>query len=109
KEPIGARVSVQSMDMRGPTPVVREIVGVIHQVKVEGPGEKENNVEIYVPIAQNAWFSASIAIQTADEPMALLPAVKAALARIDPDQPITQIRTMDDVAAEAVARPRFRA
>ena len=108
-EPIGARVSVQSMDLRGPTPVVREIVGVIHQVKVEGPGEKENNVEIYVPIAQNAWFSASIAVQTAGDPMALLPAVKAAIAKIDPDQPLTQVRTMEDVASEAVARPRFRA
>jgi len=109
REPIGTQVSVQAMDLRGPTPVVRDIVGVIHQVKVEGPGEKQNTVEIYVPIAQNAWDSASIAVQTAGDPMALLPAVKATIARLDPDLPLTQVRTMDDVASEAVARPRFRA
>jgi putative ABC transport system permease protein len=109
REPIGTQVSVQAMDLRGPTPVVRDIVGVIHQVKVEGPGEKQNTVEIYVPIAQNAWDSASIAVQTAGDPLALLPAVKAAIARLDSDLPLTQVRTMDDVASEAVARPRFRA
>jgi putative ABC transport system permease protein len=109
RDPIGTQVSVQAMDLRGPTPVVRDIVGVIHQVKVEGPGEKENTVEVYVPIAQNAWDSAVIAVQTEGDPLALLPAVKAAVARLDPDLPITQVRTMDDVASEAVARPRFRA
>jgi putative ABC transport system permease protein len=108
REPIGTLVSVQAMDPRGPTPVVREIVGVIHQVKEE-PGEAERAVEIYVPIAQNPWYSASIVVQTAADPVAVLPAVKAAVARIDKDQPITQVRTMEEVAAEATSRPRFRA
>jgi ABC-type antimicrobial peptide transport system permease subunit len=41
--------------------------------------------------------------------MLALPAVKAAIARVDKDQPVTGIRTMTDVADEAVAQPRFRA
>jgi putative ABC transport system permease protein len=109
REPIGMRLDVQSMDIKGgPTPVTREIVGVMRQV-AEQPGEKERAVEIYVPIAQNPWFSASLAVRTAGEPMSFLPAVKAAIARVDKDQPLTRIRTLEEVAAEATSQPRFRA
>ena len=109
REPIGMLVNVQSMDLRGgPTPVVREVVGVIRQV-AEAAGEKERALEIYVPIAQNPWFSASLAVQTAGDPMAFLPAVKEAIARVDKDQPLSRVRTMEEVAAEATSQPRFRA
>ncbi len=109
REPLGTRVRVSAMDMRGPTPVVREIVGVIRQVKVEGPAEKKNALEIYVPMAQNAWFGASLAVNTFGDPMKLAPPVRAAIARIDRDEPVTRIRTMEEVAAESVAQPKFRA
>jgi putative ABC transport system permease protein len=109
REPIGMVVGVQSMAMSGSSELVpREIVGVSRQV-VEQAGEQERAVEIYVPIAQNPWFSASLSVQTAGEPMSFLPAVKAAVARVDKDQPLTRIRTMEEVAAEATSQPRFRA
>jgi hypothetical protein len=41
--------------------------------------------------------------------MALAQPARAAIARIDRDQPVTRVRTMDDVAAESVLRPRFHA
>ena len=109
REPIGTIVGVDNMGMSGASKrIPREIVGVSRQV-AEAAGEKERAVEIYVPIAQNPWFSASIAVQTAGDPMSFLPAVKAAIARVDKDQPLTRVRTMEEVAAEAVAQPRFRA
>jgi len=40
---------------------------------------------------------------------ALLPAVRAAVARVDKERPVTRVRTIDVVAAEATSRPRFRA
>jgi putative ABC transport system permease protein len=109
REPIGVHVRVEAMEMRGPTPVEREIVGVIRQVKVEGPAEKKNAVEVYVPMAQNAWFSAALTVKTAGNPLQIAQGVRAAIARIDKDQPVTSIRTMDEVAADSVAQPRFRA
>jgi putative ABC transport system permease protein len=109
RDPIGVRVSVSSMDLRGgPTPVVREIVGVSRQVTTEA-GEKDPAIEIYVPITQNPWFSASIVLQTAADPISVAPALKAAIARVDKDLAVTRIRTLDEVAAEATAQPRFRA
>ena len=109
RDPIGARVGVSAMDPAGPRTVVREIVGVSRQVKVEGPGEKQSALEIYVPVAQNPWYGASIAVKTAGDPAALAPSVRAAIARVDAELPVTRMRTMDEVAAESIAEPRFRA
>jgi putative ABC transport system permease protein len=109
RSPIGAHIQVSAMEMPGPRMIDREIVGVVGQVKIESPGEAENTVEIYVPITQNPWFSASIAVRAAGEPLALTAAVKSAIAKIDKGLAVSQIRTMDEIAAAAVARPRFRA
>jgi predicted permease len=107
REPIGALVSVSAMSTP-PKSVVREVVGVSRQVK-ESAGEADRPLEIYVPMAQNPWYSASIAVQTAGDPSSFLPAVKAAVARVDKDEPVTSVRTMEEVAAESTSRPRFRA
>src|SRR5260370_4146673 len=109
QEPIGALVSVQAMTPDGPKPVVRQIVGVSHQVKVKGLGEEQNDLEIYVPITQNSWYWAAIAVRTANDPMSVAPAVKSSIARVHKDQPVTCMRTMDEVAAGSIAQPRFRA
>ena len=50
KPAIGTHIRVHAMDPAGPRYVDREIVGVAGQVKVEGPGETENAVEVYVPV-----------------------------------------------------------
>jgi putative ABC transport system permease protein len=109
RDPIGARVAVSAMDPAGPRSVVREIVGVSHQVKVESLGEKENAIEIYVPVLQNPWYGASIAVKTDGPPTALVAAVRSAVARADKDLPIARVRTMDEVMAESIAEPKFRA
>jgi putative ABC transport system permease protein len=109
RDPIGAQLIVDSMDLAGPKPVTREVVGVVRQVKIDGPGDQEEALEIYVPIEQNAWFWGSIVVRSATDPLGLVPAVKQAVARIDKDLPLTNMRTMEEVASDAVAQPRFRA
>jgi putative ABC transport system permease protein len=109
RTPVGTHVIVQALDAAGPRPVDREIVGVVGQVRVDGLGETENAIEIYVPITQNPWYSASIAVRAAGDPMALASAMTAAIGRVDRELAVTRIRTMEETAAESVARPRFRA
>jgi putative ABC transport system permease protein len=109
RDPIGAMVGVSNMAISGASETVpRQVVGVMRQV-AEAAGERERALEIYVPITQNPWFSPSLSVRTAGDPLSALPAVKTAIARIDKDQPITRIRTMEEVAAEATSQPRFRA
>ena len=108
REALGAIVRVPNMEPGQARTIPREIVGVMKQVAI-GSGEKEKAVEIYVPMEQNVWYGSAIALKTAGAPAALAPSVRSALAAIDKDQPLTRIRTMDEVAAEATLRPRFRA
>ena len=106
---LGAQISVSAMDPGGPKSVVRRVVGVSAQVKVEGLRETENLSELYVPQAQNAWDWSAIAVRTEGDPRAFASAVRLAIARVDKQQPVTRVRTMEDVVAETVAPTRFRA
>ena len=108
REALGAIVRVPNMEPGQARTIPREVVGVIKQVAI-GAGAKEKAVEIYVPMEQNVWYGSSIALRTAGPPGALAPSVRTALAAIDKDQPLTRMRTMDEVAREATMRPRFRA
>jgi putative ABC transport system permease protein len=106
---VGTHIRVSAMEPAGPRLVEREIVGVVGQVKVDGLGETENTIEVYVPLTQNAWDNASIAVRASGDPLALTTAVKAVIAKFDKQLAVTNIRTMEEIAAESVARPRFRA
>ena len=108
REPLGTIVKVPNMAPGQAPSIPREIVGVIRQVAI-GVGEKEKAPEIYVPMEQNVWYSSAIALKTAGSPATFAAAARAAIAKIDPDQPVTRMRTMDEVASEATRGPRFRA
>ena len=108
RSPVGLRVAVPAMAFPV-RPVLREIVGVARQIKMF-PSEAEPIPQIYVPIAQNSWFTASLIVRPQNGAAdALLPAVRAAVARVDKERPVTRVRTIEVVAAEATSRPRFRA
>jgi putative ABC transport system permease protein len=107
RTPIGTRLLVNAM-VQPPQAVLREIVGVVKHVK-ERPGEPEAPPQIYVPIAQNTWWLASLVVQPASgSAAAIAPAVRAAFARVEPDRPV-RFRTLTTIRTEATSRPRFRA
>ena len=114
RDPIGMRLVIPRILFAGnpigaSTPPVREIVGVARQVKVI-PHETDPVPQLYVPIAQNSFYVATVIVRpSSGSAAALLPSVRAAIARVDKEQAIARVRTIDVVASEATARPRFRA
>ena len=109
RDPIGQRLVVPMMTFGRETPPVREIVGVARQVR-QRPDELAPPPQIYVPIDQNAWYQASLIVRPDDGQRAtLLGSVRTALARVDGGRPIARVRTLDEIASQATARPRFRA
>jgi putative ABC transport system permease protein len=115
RNPIGMRLVVPRILFAGDPanagepPPVREIVGVARQVKV-APTEPQPVPQLYVPIAQNSFYTATIIVRpSSGSASALLPSVRAAIARVDKEQAVARVRTIDVVASEATARPRFRA
>jgi putative ABC transport system permease protein len=109
RNPIGVRVSVPMMGLTRVPPVPREIVGVVAPIRRSHDGDDTD--QLYVPLTQNAWANSYLVVRPHDgiEAASLAPAVQAAIARIDPEQPVTRVRTLDEVAWRAIARPRFRA
>jgi len=61
-----------------------------------------------VPAAQSPWVQASLIVRTTAAPLRMVEQVKRAIARVDPTQAVSQVRTMEQVAAQSTARPRLR-
>jgi putative ABC transport system permease protein len=108
-DPVGMRVALPPLSLGPAEPVVREIVGVARQVK-ERPGELEEPVQVYVPLAQNPWPLASLVVRPNEGDAGdLATAVRSAIAAVDKDQAVTRVQTLERLAHQATSRPRFRA
>ena len=99
--PIGKRISFEW----GET-ISGEIVGVVGSVREMGPTEKAAPA-IYRPYAQMPFAQMTLLLRAAGDPMALAAAAAAVVRDIDPNQPVAEIRTMEEVVANTVARPRL--
>jgi putative ABC transport system permease protein len=107
RDPLGTRISINAME-QPPRTVTREIVGVVRHVKGR-PDETEPLPQVYVSLAQNTWWDATLMVQAvAGKAEALAPAVRAALATVDRDRPARLVRTLAAIGDDATARPRFR-
>jgi predicted permease len=88
------------------------IVGVVGNVRHNAVVE-EARAEFYVAHAQlpahigGAPRGMTLVAKTAGNPLAITGQVRDAVRGIDRNLPISDIRTMDDVAASALAQPRF--
>lgn len=100
--PVGQRFWFGST--REGTPL--EIVGMVRDARYSDLRSPTQPVA-YVPLAQDIPGQASVAIRTNGDPMALLPAVRHAVAEIDPALPIFDARSQDDQAQKAMARERL--
>jgi putative ABC transport system permease protein len=87
-----------------------EIVGVVGDV-LPGLGLDPQS-EMYLPYRQAdallPVFQLSVVLRTAGEPKTQASALRSALAEMDPNQPLVNVRTMEDNMSATVAQPRFR-
>src|SRR5262249_33848116 len=86
-------------------PVEYQIVGVFHNVR--GAGFREDYSEIDVPFWQSPWPRVSVVIRAAGEPKALIRSVAAAVSSVDPDIPMANVRTVDEIVGDSLAIDRF--
>jgi len=88
------------------TPLI-PVVGVVADAKPGGL-DRDPIAAIYRPYAQ--WPSASMTIlaRTESDPAALAGAIKAEIRSLDPDLPITAMRTMREVVSSTVSQRRFQ-
>lgn len=86
------------------------LVTVVGVVAEEHPGDlgHEPPLAIYRPYAQWASGPMTLVIKAAQEPAALARAVHSEIHRMDPNLPISAMRTMREIVSAAVAPRRFQ-
>jgi len=84
-----------------------QIVGVIGNVHHVGL-DAEPRPEVYLCFGQGHWPSAFVTMRTqTSDPLALASAAQNAVASVNKDIPLANLRTMDDVIRESVMQRRF--
>jgi putative ABC transport system permease protein len=99
QDPVGKYLA-NSRDM-----IQRQVVGVVADVKFRSL-DTANSEEMYFPMAQVPWSSATLMVRSETSPEPLVAAVRQKIAELDPYLPVSGILSMDDVVSESVAQPR---
>jgi predicted permease len=85
------------------------VVGVVGDVK-QGGLASDAPLTLYMPYTQGPIFFANqmtFVVHTESSPLSIIGAIRAAVQSVDPDIPIFDTASMDDLIAESVSRPRF--
>lgn len=105
QDPIGRQIR------RGPSGAppwtIVGVVGSIRKVSLAEPVEKET---IYFPVAQaptpDPVRTLGLVVRTHGDPQAVTSAVREAVRAVDPEQPVFDVRAMDERVARSLARHR---
>jgi putative ABC transport system permease protein len=81
-------------------PVALEIVGVVNDLRDVRMKER-GNPEIYIPYMQAPWTSEYLLVRSREKTELIVAAVRDAMRAVDPDLPLTGIRTMDERYSDA--------
>ena len=106
EDPLGKRVTFDRQE-----PIWYEVVGVVGNIRHRTLDAAEKP-ELYVPYAQplfEGWNARPmfVVVRTSFQPTSAAGAVRDVVASIDPDQPISSVRTMEDRIGESLGRRRF--
>ena len=98
---IGGRLAIDQSESR-----IAEIVGVVGDVKPDRI-DGEDWPTIYNPYAQVPASWMALTVRTAGPPMALASALIREIHQLDPDQPVAEVRPMEEVVDQSIANARF--
>ncbi len=95
--------------------VVREVVGIVADTKLDSLDETRPVATIYHPLAQltvppsEPWrsFGMTFTVRTNSDPMNSVSAVTKAIHEVGPDLPVVDVMSMNEVIAQSVSPQRF--
>jgi ABC-type antimicrobial peptide transport system permease subunit len=94
---------------------VREVVGIVGDVKLDGLDQMRPSATLYFPLEQvsvpstGGWgsFPMTVVVRSTTSSEGLVSAVTNAVHDVDRDMPLRDIRTMDDLVANSISQQRF--
>jgi len=84
------------------------VVGVVGDVREYGLN-KAPSATVYVPLDQNPIQNAHLLVKTRSSPLLMANTIAAMIHQIDPQQPVTQVRTLEQMRAAQLGTPRVTA
>ncbi len=109
QDPLGQRVwfgggsNFNSPDSSG------EIVGIVKDVVYAPLDQRPNLASFYTPHTQFTYASRMVFVKTTGDPMSAVPAVRKAIAALDPELAMQDVQQLDRVVSASWARHRFDA
>ena len=104
EDPIGKRVALGGRDGNVDW---RTIVGIVGDVRDVSP-DRAGEAQMYMPYAQRPLGGMTFVLRSAREPKGLVRDARAAVAAVDPQEPVYGERTMEEVVSASLGQPRFR-
>jgi len=108
-DPLTQTVSVDQLipgETRTGATIAWRIVGVFHNVRVNGL-RNDDDPEIDVPFWQSPWPQAGIAVRTTGNPETMTKSIAAAIHSVDPELPMANVITMDQLLNRALLGDQF--
>ena len=102
ENPIGRKITIDMRDENVPSLIIG-IVGNAKQQELNSPAKPS----VYWPHPELAYTFMSIVIRTANDPLEIAPAVVATIHQLDSNQPLADLRTMEDWLGDSTARAEF--
>ena len=103
EDAVGKRIKMGSDEK----PRFLTVLGVVGRVKMDGLNQDSNYVQGYFPFWQLPFNGMTVIIKATGDPNKLIAAARDQVKQVDPDQPIYNIKTMDEIRAESVAPERL--
>ena len=88
----------------GPSP--RQVVGVVRDAKYHGP-RSDPAPEIFIPHAQNPYLVMNVVVRTKIDPDAVARTARIQALKVDPDQPVHSVTTMERLLDDTLQQDRF--
>jgi putative ABC transport system permease protein len=84
----------------------RQVVGVVRDARYKGP-RSEPAPEIFIPHAQNPYLVMNVVARTTIDPGALAQTARAQALKVDPEQPVHSVTTMERLLDDTLQQDRF--
>jgi putative ABC transport system permease protein len=107
ENPIGKRVWFGGGSSFDRPDSAAEIVGIVGDVAYQSLDERPMQPDFYTPYAQFTYAARAVIVRSLGDPAALVPAIRAAVARAAPGVALREVRTMEEQLAYASAGRRF--
>lgn len=101
EDPLGKTITLWAGQSDSPG----EIVGVVGDMRERGI-EEGPTYATYLPFASPGW-APELVIHTTGDPTAVVPAVRSILREMDPEVPLSDIATLDQMLGQSVGSQRF--